>query len=67
MAEEFPHVEFVGCHFVPTRHLYHENVQLQVYNLNEGFRGNDASFDLIHASCTFKMVSLPFLRTCQAA
>ena len=57
MAEEYPHVKFHGCNFVPTRHPFRENVLLEVYNLNEGLRGDDASFDMIHAYGCFKMVS----------
>lgn len=60
MAEEFPHVKFLGCNFVPTRHPHNDNVQFEVYNLNDGIRGRDSSFDLIHASGTFKTVSSPY-------
>ncbi|TDL30019.1 hypothetical protein BD410DRAFT_811410 [Rickenella mellea] len=55
MAEEYPYVKFHGCNFVPTRHPFHDNVQFEVYNLNDGFRGQDASYDIIHAANTFKM------------
>lgn len=56
MAMEYPHAKFTGCNFVPTRHPHRSNIVLEVYNLNDGFRGKDQSFDLIHAFCTFKMV-----------
>lgn len=56
MAEEFPHVKFTGCNWVPTRHPYRENVVLEVYNLNDGIRGKDNHFDIIHGDGLFKMV-----------
>ena len=58
MAVEYPHVKFTGCNFVPTRHPHHENIQLEVYNLNDGLRGRDESYDLIHACSCFKGVSV---------
>lgn len=65
MAEEYPHVKFHGCNFVPTRHPHRDNLLLEVYNLNDGLRGKDASFDMIHATGCFKMVvpqsNLPFV------
>ena len=56
MADEYPHVKFTGCNFVPTRHPHRSNVQLEVYNLNDGIRGRDDSYDLIRADGLFKMV-----------
>lgn len=60
MAAEYPFVKFVGCNFVPTRHPFRDNVQLEVYNLNEGLRGRDNSFDLIHADGLVKLVRTKF-------
>ena len=57
MAAEYPHVKFHGCNYVPTRHPFRENVLLEVYNLNDGLKGEDASFDMIHAYGCFKIVS----------
>lgn len=57
MAEEFPHVKFHGCNFVPIRHPHYENVLFEVYNLNDGFLGKNGTFDLIHCRGTFKMAS----------
>lgn len=57
MAKEYPRVKFTGCNLVPTRHPHSPNIQLEVYNLHEGFHGKDESYDLIHMLCTFKFVS----------
>lgn len=56
MADQFPHVKFTGCNFVPTRHPHHPNIQLEIYNLNEGFRGRDEYYDLIRMEGCFKTV-----------
>ncbi|KAL5487577.1 hypothetical protein ACEPAI_5685 [Sanghuangporus weigelae] len=54
MAKEYPHVKFTGCNLVPTRHPHTPNIQLEVYNLHQGFHGRNESYDLIHMSGTFK-------------
>ena len=57
MAKEYPHAKFTGCNFVPTRHPHSSNIQLEVYNLHNGFHGKDETYDLIHMFSTFKFVS----------
>ncbi|KAI5117560.1 hypothetical protein M0805_004473 [Coniferiporia weirii] len=57
MVREYPHVKFTGCNFVPTRHPHHPNIILEIYNLNDGLRGRDGSFDLIHAIGCFKFTT----------
>ncbi|EJD01670.1 uncharacterized protein FOMMEDRAFT_158822 [Fomitiporia mediterranea MF3/22] len=54
MAKEYPHVKFTGCNLVPTRHPHSPNIQLEVYNLHDGFHGRDESYDMIHMFGTFK-------------
>ena len=56
MAKEYSHVKFTGCNFVPTRHPHSSNIQLEVYNLHDGFHGKDETYDLIHMLSTFKFV-----------
>ena len=60
MAKEYPHVKFTGCNFVPTRHPHSPNIQLEVYNLHEGLRGRDESYDMIHMFGAFKNVCFLF-------
>lgn len=61
MASEYPHVKFTGCHLVPVRHAHQENVQIEIYNLHEGLRGRDESYDVIHGSGLFKFVRAIFM------
>lgn len=56
MAQEYAHVKFTGCHVVPVRHPHQPNVQIEIYNVHEGLRGKDESYDMIHGSGLFKFV-----------
>lgn len=68
MAKEYPHVKFTGCNFVPTRHPHNSNIQLEVYNLHDGFHGKDETYDMIHMFGTFKFVCSPFIYySCRSA
>ncbi|TDL17679.1 hypothetical protein BD410DRAFT_794152 [Rickenella mellea] len=49
MSEQFPHVKWHGIQFVPNRRPYRENVVYEVYDISEGLRGADCSFDFIHS------------------
>ncbi|TDL17678.1 hypothetical protein BD410DRAFT_843472 [Rickenella mellea] len=52
MAEQFPHVKWHGVQLVPSRHPHSDNIVFEVYDVNEGLRGTEGSFDLIHSRLT---------------
>lgn len=58
LASERPDVDFVSVDIAPAApHTPNVNTEFEVYNILEGIRAEDATFDLVHCRFTMTMVS----------
>ncbi|CAE6470815.1 unnamed protein product [Rhizoctonia solani] len=56
LAQERPDVDFVSVDIAPVApHTPNANIEFEVYNILEGIRAPNASFDLVHCTSTMTM------------